>query len=1118
MKNSNTVPYHSILVSVFLLLFFVGSINASHGQDKKLTKGIALYEEQNYRDAIEWLIKAKEENEKSYTRVKYLANAYRKIREYENAELYYTLAINSDSSLAEDHLYYGQTLKANGKLAAAKAQFLKFAELTQNKFLGNIMLQSIDEVKEWEERPKEYKVETEAELNSRLSEYGLIRFKDQYFFTSNRDEFQDSPESSTFDGNPFYSIYQFDTSAISTKGRGKINTVPGLINSRYHDGPLSINEQEDRLMMTRIDNQMRGKDYVNRMKLYEAEYHDGKWKNFKPFLYNSDDYSVCHAHLADSGRVLYFASDMPGGQGGFDIYRSNLKNGEWTSPVNLGTSINTFGNEVFPHYKSGMLFFSTDGFPGYGGLDIFYSEYIDSWQAPINMKSPINSNRDDFSIYFVNDSSGFYASNREGGKGEDDIYQFKKQLPQVLVDIHGLYEYKGLPVDSIKVLLLDQNDSLLAIQYTDRKGRFVFSQLPYSEDYVLKIDDEDEALVKEGRMFLTDEKGEKLMLLTRLLHGRFNFKALPYEEFQGLTLEEAEDVGLYDGFKFLGHIYKTLPDEESEPRVIYLLNDDGEIVDSTITDPRGFFSFEKLQADDVYIIRLKEEDPDIKIALENELGRIYHISKSDTSGSYLPLNQLDPSVHVKESKNLGYTALIARIEHKGLPLNFIKVNLYDEEGNYIATAYTNGNGEFQFNQLEFDDAYFIEFPELDEDILFTSLLYLINKEGDPLYLINQLKSGRFQFNSLPYDEYKVQQERELAYVPHIIKIAGQVYKKLPGDASEGMVIYALDEDGEIVDSVMTDQNGKFNFEKLNSDKNYSFKLKGAEEEMNMAFLDDEDKVLELATINQNGSFTYKKLTYQVAQFEPLEEVDVQLIEDDLTHELMGQVYQKLPGDFQSGMKVFVYDEDGNLLGITETDEEGKFHFKKLKKDVNYFFKIEDEDDHFQLVTLDEFDRVLDKTIKNKHGQFTYSSLNLDHHELLLAEERDHYILDLNMERKDLEGITIHYRFDSVEVRPVDKPILRDIIKNYSNSTYMLEVHSYTDNRGSKAYNIALSKKRTDNVIRFLVRNGFPRENIIGNYSGMLNPVVDCNVQPCNNDDHYQNRRTEFKLLKTIKSD
>ena len=122
---------------------------------------------------------------------------------------------------------------------------------------------------------------------------------------------------------------------------------------------------------------------------------------------------------------------------------------------------------------------------------------------------------------------------------------------------------------------------------------------------------------------------------------------------------------------------------------------------------------------------------------------------------------------------LGLTRLLANVEHRGLPLRAIKVNIFDRENKLIGTVYTNENGEVQFNKLEFDDVYFIEFPEVDEEIITESLVYVTDANGDPLYLIIQLKDGRFKFSSLPFDEYELVQKEEQAYVPHIIKIAGQ---------------------------------------------------------------------------------------------------------------------------------------------------------------------------------------------------------------------------------------------------------------------------------------------------------------------------------------------------------
>lgn len=1098
-----------------ILTSFSSDLNA---QNKKLQRAIELYNYSEYADAIPLFKKVIEEDKSLYTPVKYLANTYRKIKEYDKAELYYILAVNSDSSLAEDHLYYGQALKANGKLAAAKDQFVKFAELSNNDFLGNMMLQSIDELKSWDDEPKGYRSVPQNNLNSPLSEYGLVRFKDKLLFTSNRDVHENSPEASSFDDSPFFSIYEMDSSFFKNRGRVKVVMSTGLINTEYHDGPLTINEQEDKLIITRIDNQMRGKNFVNRMKLYQAEYIDGKWKNFSPLPFNSDDYSVCHAHLADSGKTLYFASDMPGGIGGFDLYVSKWENNTWSSPKNLGKAINTKQNEVYPYEKNNKLYFSSDGFPGYGGLDILVSEYKDSWQAPKNLKSPINSSRDDFSLYFISDSVGFYASNREGGKGEDDIYWFRQQVPQRVVTLNGLFEYKGLPLENIKLAIYDVKDSILDIEFTDSLGRFIIPNMLYNKEFYVKIESENADYIRNGRVFLTDSVGKKLRLLNRILSGYFAFRALPVEEFAKLDSLEANDPSLLSGFKFMGKVFKKLPGDQTEPVMVYLVDKEGMIVDSVLTDPNGGFNFEKLANSDDFIIRLKEYDPGMIVALENQFGRVFEVIEANSKGYYQMSTIYDPGLDLASAKNNGITSLTARLEYQGAPLPNEEVLVFDYKDSLIARTFTNTKGEFQTNILEFDDEYYIWFPRVEDQKISKSLLYAISQDGKALYNIDQMDDLRFHFFSLPYEEYQNVQKKLEKYVPHIIKIAGQIYKKLPGDQAGGMQVYVIDSEGMIVDSVMTDAQGKFNFEKLNSDQNYTFKLKDAEEDFNLAFLNDKDQIVELATINDKGNFAYKKLTYQIAQFEPLEEVDEGLVdvdETELFQRLRGQVFQKLPGDFKAGMKVFVYDKEGTLLGVTVTNALGEFTFEKLPKDVNYFYKIEDEDDHFQLVTLDENNRIIDKTIKNKFGQFKYSSLSLDRHELLLAEERDQFILDLNIEREDLSGVAIHYRFDSVEVRPIDRPILDSIIDNFAGSKQILEVHSYTDNRGSKEYNLRLSKLRTDKVIRYLVRHGFPREQIIGNYSGMLNPVVDCNTKDCDNDDHYLNRRTEFKLLNSI---
>ena len=307
-------------------------------------------------------------------------------------------------------------------------------------------------------------------------------------------------------------------------------------------------------------------------------------------------------------------------------------------------------------------------------------------------------------------------------------------------------------------------------------------------------------------------------------------------------------------------------------------------------------------------------------------------------------------------------------------------------------------------------------------------------------------------------------------------------------------------------------NSSFNFEKLNPDQNYSFKLEESKD-MNLVLLDVDDLVIEQAIINEEGNFTYKRLTYQVANFAPLDLFDSELIEDESSEKFFGQVFKTLPGDFDVGMKVLIYNTEGEVVGSTYTNAEGKFEFTKLNADENYYFKLEDNEEDFYLVTLDENGNVKAKTVKNANGKFKYNKLGVDENVVLLEEFDDHQLVLFENKKIDLDKFTVYYRFDTVELNTVSKLKLQSFVKLINGQSFKVEVHSYTDKRGPQAYNLKLSKQRAMSVIKYLVSLGLKPENLIAHHYGELHPVVDCETKNCNNSDHALNRRTVVKLIK-----
>ena len=1098
-------------------------------QSKRLKKAIDKYNYQFYPEAIDLLKEEVRENKSAYTPLKYLAGSYRKIKEYQKAELYYNLLVNSDSAQAEDHLYYGQVLKSNGKLALAKEQFIIFQELEESSFLSKLMLQSLDQIEEWDKERKVYRSVRMDWINSKHSEYGAMLFRDKLYITSDRQENLTTSGGIGADGQRVLSIYEMDTALLKNKIArfeevyGRINTLGG------NDGPLTINEQQDRAMVSRAENQMRGKQFVNQIKMYEGEYEKGRWRNFKAFPYNSNDYSVGYAHYTNGGNTLYFASDMPGGQGGLDLYVSQRVDGKWTKPRNLGPRINTQKNEVFPFIKGEELYFSSNGFPGYGEQDIFFSSRSDTgWTTPENLRSPINSNRDDFGIFFTSDTSGYYASNRAGGKGKDDIYGF---IRYESIQVKGVVQVQGAGVEGAKVLLVNENDSVIGEAITGPDGTFVFKNLAYQEDYMIKVESDEPELVENSRLFILDDEGAKVQSIQKLDAGEFQLTALPADEILELqALKAVDDVEMAE-MDFSGQVFENEPGDLEEGVMVYLTDDMGFVIDSARTDSTGKFEFNKLPPSENYMIKIKEVDEPLSIAFINEDERVYSVEEVNEEGAIAVKSSMDASKLVEEAKNKGYTSLIARFENNGEPIKNTVVEIYDQDDSLIATVVTNNKGEFQYNMLEYDKHYFLRAPDLEDSLRDDALLYLIREDGAPLYLIDLLDNGSYEFQSLPFEEYELEAERRKRLIPREVSIAGRMYSIDEEEDMEGLTIYLIGEDEVLRDSVKTDSIGEFGFDKLNPYEQYSFSLDKPSSNYIMVLVDEEGNVIEKAFLTEEERFKYEKLTYQVAQFEQLDLEEAKLLEDQFSHTVEGKVFREAPGDLGK-KKLFIYDTDGNLLESTTIDKEGNFEFKKLDPEQNYIFKLEDDDEatDYTMVTFDEKKKVQSTTIRKQGKTFVYSPLGFIEHKMPEEETSDKTPVaysedELEDFKKKLstteptvevteedKSIVIFYAFDksTLSTEALDK--LKKFISPFNNGDFNIEISSHTDQRGPSVYNEYLSKLRTTEVSKYLKDNGISSGRIIEKWYGESQLIIDCEQKACDNKDHRLNRRSEIRII------
>ncbi|NVO10950.1 MAG: OmpA family protein [Bacteroidales bacterium] len=413
-----------------------------------------------------------------------LAVACYKISDGQNAEFYLRRIIDRNKYSPEELYFYIQTLKFNGKYEEADIWLNKYLSMNPNDKKATEQKGTVAFINKLKEK-EHYKIE-EVPFNSVYSDFGATPYQGHLQFTSARNDqsiirFQDSWKET-----PFYALYSIKSDQSSAV---RITSFGKKFNTIYHDGPACFDTTENEVFVTRNNYKHRiprkGKEGINNLKILTAKKNMiGTWSSLKELPFNSNDYSCGHPSLSPDGKTLYFASNMPGGKGGTDIYYVTRTENGWSEPKNIGSDINTEGDEMTPFiHKNGHLYFSSTGHQGMGGLDIFEAiKNPDGSYKVINMGCPLNSSFDDFSFYLLPDGiSGYMASNRPGGKGDDDIYKFTNTDKNITVlDLEGtvIDALNGNKLDSAKVELILEDGTPVQIVNTGNLNQFGFQIKP----------------------------------------------------------------------------------------------------------------------------------------------------------------------------------------------------------------------------------------------------------------------------------------------------------------------------------------------------------------------------------------------------------------------------------------------------------------------------------------------------------------------------------------------------------------------------------------------------------------------------------------------------------------
>ncbi|HMC97156.1 MAG TPA: OmpA family protein, partial [Flavobacteriales bacterium] len=262
--------------------------------------------------------------------------------------------------------------------------------------------------------------------------------------------------------------------------------IPGSVNGRFHEGPAAFSADGNVMYFTRSDYYKfrlnKDGNAVSHLKLFRAQRDaNGVWGDIRQFAYNGDEYSTGHAALSADGSKLFLISDRPGGFGGTDLYQCTRLDSTWSEPVNLGPTVNTPGNEMFPTLAGDTLYFASNGHPTLGGLDVFFSVPDDgNWSAPENLNYPINTPFDDFAFVLLpGGESGFLSSNRNG---TDRVFSFIVNDPTLALKGVFLDDEGYMPMIDVEVKLLDMETGDEMGTLTGPEGSYYFP-LKKNTDY-----------------------------------------------------------------------------------------------------------------------------------------------------------------------------------------------------------------------------------------------------------------------------------------------------------------------------------------------------------------------------------------------------------------------------------------------------------------------------------------------------------------------------------------------------------------------------------------------------------------------------------------------------------
>lgn len=507
------------LFLIFTLLSISPNLQAQKG-GVQIKRADSYYNQFDFATALTIYQSVLKRNEDNLYLKGRIGNCYKFLNQIQDAEPFYEAVALSEDVDPIYKFYYAQSLLANGKYDMGLEVMNSYYELmgNQTRVLKSIPNELLDKDSRFEVKIEDF--------NSKFADFSPYFLKDELFFISNRKDDAFLSRDDVWSQRPFTQLYRLkkekeDVSEVKDEEAGEKKSSPEVFNQstvskRYHEGPVAWDASQNDLYITRSNynnkKAIKGDDNEVNLKIVKVAFVNGSSDSNGDFggkmvdntSFSSDEFSVAYPTITADGNYMVFASDMPGGYGGLDLYLAENVGGLWTNAINLGEIINTPGNEGFPHIMpNGTLYFASDGLFGLGGYDVFESKLKPDgfFSTPRNLRAPINSNFDDFGLWMDDlSTNGYFTSNRPSDFGGDDIYSFKRDafiFEAIVYD--SKTQERILDAEVILINLIDGKEIVLK---SNEDGYVSANILPNSK-YQLKIEKED--FIAEKAEFTTIE-------------------------------------------------------------------------------------------------------------------------------------------------------------------------------------------------------------------------------------------------------------------------------------------------------------------------------------------------------------------------------------------------------------------------------------------------------------------------------------------------------------------------------------------------------------------------------------------------------------------------------------